>query len=167
MPSKLKERLARLAPRPAARPIASGSPVTVVLRPAARLSEVKTISAIEALAPCAASTLKAKRAIERMVEQGEAVLRLDNVPCVRSLARDLAKAGVALSRVGGEPVDVAALRHKLDMTQEQFALTYNLGLDAVQNWECGRRKPDPGTENFLRVIAADPDLARRALEDGV
>jgi putative transcriptional regulator len=53
------------------------------------------------------------------------------------------------------------------MSQEQFALRYNLDLDAVQNWEQGRRAPERAVLSYLRVIKADPKTAARAQEEGV
>jgi putative transcriptional regulator len=38
-------------------------------------------------------------------------------------------------------VDVKAIRRKLGMTQAEFARSFGFALDAVQNWEQGRRRP--------------------------
>jgi putative transcriptional regulator len=51
------------------------------------------------------------------------------------------------------------------MSQEQFARRYNLDLDALQNWEQGRRLPERAVLSYLRVIAADPRLAAQAQEE--
>ena len=52
------------------------------------------------------------------------------------------------------------------MTQQQFALQFNLPLATVQHWEQGREL-DQAANNYLRVIATDPILAARAQEVGV
>jgi putative transcriptional regulator len=39
-------------------------------------------------------------------------------------------------------VDVKALRRNLGMSQARFAASFGLGLDAVQSWEQGRRRPE-------------------------
>ena len=60
-------------------------------------------------------------------------------------------------------VDVRAIRRKLGMSQAQFAASFGFGLDAVQNWEQGRRRPEGAARAFLKVIDREPDAVRRAL----
>jgi putative transcriptional regulator len=60
-------------------------------------------------------------------------------------------------------VDVKAIRRKLGMSQAQFAASFGFGLDAVQNWEQGRRRPDGAARAFLKVIEREPEAVRRAL----
>jgi putative transcriptional regulator len=60
-------------------------------------------------------------------------------------------------------VDVKAIRRKLGMTQAEFAAAFGFGLDAVQNWEQGRRRPEGAARAFLKVIDREPDAVRRAL----
>jgi putative transcriptional regulator len=48
------------------------------------------------------------------------------------------------------------------MSQAQFAASFGFGLDAVQNWEQGRR-PEGAARAFLKVIEREPDAVRRAL----
>jgi putative transcriptional regulator len=60
-------------------------------------------------------------------------------------------------------VDVKAIRRKLGMTQAEFARSFGFGLDAVQNWEQGRRRPEGAARAFLKVIDREPDTVRRAL----
>lgn len=38
-------------------------------------------------------------------------------------------------------------------------------VDTVEKWESGEREPDRAANNYLRVIAADPDLAIKALAE--
>jgi putative transcriptional regulator len=57
------------------------------------------------------------------------------------------------------------MRAELALTQEQFALRFGFDLDALQNWEQGRRKPDRAISAYLRVIARNPDAAARAQEE--
>jgi putative transcriptional regulator len=49
------------------------------------------------------------------------------------------------------------------MTQAEFARSFGFGLDAVQNWEQGRRRPEGAARAFLKVIDREPDAVRRAL----
>jgi putative transcriptional regulator len=114
--------------------------------------------------------LRAKRAVELLVDQGEVGVRLPNVQHIADLVRELKQAGIATKRiVRGSPGELGnILRHmrsKLDMTQEQFALRFGFDLDALQNWEQGRRTPDRAILSYLRVIARDPGAAARAQEE--
>jgi len=60
-------------------------------------------------------------------------------------------------------VDVAAIRRRLGFSQAEFASRFGFKLDAVQNWEQGRRRPDGAARAFLRVIEREPDAVQRAL----
>jgi len=60
-------------------------------------------------------------------------------------------------------VDVKAIRRKLGKSQAQFARSFGFALDAVQNWEQGRRRPEGAARAFLKVIEREPDAVRRAL----
>lgn len=92
-------------------------------------------------------------------------------------AFDKLKAGledaIAIARSEADPatyrvhvppeVDVKAIRRKLGMSQAQFARSFGFALDAVQNWEQGRRRPEGAARAFLKVIEREPDAVRRAL----
>jgi putative transcriptional regulator len=60
-------------------------------------------------------------------------------------------------------IDVKAIRRKLGMSQAQFAASFGFALDAVQNWEQGRRRPEGAARAFLKVIEREPEAVRRAL----
>lgn len=62
-----------------------------------------------------------------------------------------------------EEVDVAAIRNRLGLSQAEFAGRFGFKLDAVQNWEQGRRRPDGAARAFLRVIEREPEAVQRAL----
>ena len=49
-------------------------------------------------------------------------------------------------------VDVKAIRRRLGMTHAEFAQDSGFALDAVQNWEQGRRRPEGAARAFLKVI---------------
>jgi len=168
----LKERIERLERIPATVRGPSGLPVALVLRPGVSRAKVKTIDAVKALARHGLTLLRAKRAIEAMLHDGEVAVevRLESEPFDHgflALDDDLRGAGVEVVRIATRSIDVKALRHDLGMSQEQFALRYNLDLDAVQNWEQGRRAPERAVLSYLRVIKADPKTAARAQEEGV
>ena len=62
-----------------------------------------------------------------------------------------------------EEVDVAAIRTRLGLSQDEFAKRFGFKLDALQIWEQGRRRPDRAARAFLRVIEREPDAVLRAL----
>jgi putative transcriptional regulator len=39
-------------------------------------------------------------------------------------------------------INVRALRERLGLTREQFALHYGLEVETLRNWETGKREPD-------------------------
>lgn len=56
------------------------------------------------------------------------------------------------------------LRRRLDLTQEEFARQFHIGLYTVRDWEAGTRRPDSVAKTYLRVIEAIPDAVRQALD---
>ena len=164
MNSKLQERLARLGPIRDARPQRSGSAVDIVLRRASGQRRFAPVTAISTLAGAGLSLLKAKRAIEALPANGEIAVTLLAVMDIVRLARDMRACGIDVAIFASGAVDVRALRVSLGLTQEQFALRFNLGLDNVQRWEQGQRVPDRVASNYLRVIANDPAAAANAQE---
>ena len=84
-----------------------------------------------------------------------------------------AKEGIAIAR--GEmdsasyrlhvptKINVRAMRQKLGMTQEEFAIRYGLTLARVRDWEQGRSAPDGAARAYLRVIEKEPEAVDRAL----
>jgi putative transcriptional regulator len=64
-----------------------------------------------------------------------------------------------------EQVDGAAIRARLGLSQGEFAARFRFKLDALQNWEQGRHRPDGATRAFLRVIEREPEAVLRALAE--
>ena len=62
-----------------------------------------------------------------------------------------------------DPLDVAVVRARLGLSQTDFAKQFGLSIDAVRNWEQGRRQPDQAAKSLLKIIAYEPDAAVRAL----
>jgi len=62
-----------------------------------------------------------------------------------------------------ETVDVRAIRRRLGMSQRQFAERFGFTLDAVQNWEQGRRHPEGPARALLKVIDKRPEAVLEAL----
>ena len=163
----LRERFARLGLTQEIDRNQEGSPFVVDLRPASDSSRVLTVTATLALAKRGATMLRAKRAIEEMLDSGRAVLQLPLVEDVGALARDLAENGCAVALIASGEIDVRALRESLGLTQEQFALRYGFDPVAVRNWEQHRRRPEAAAASYLRVIARMPEAASAALEEPI
>jgi len=60
-------------------------------------------------------------------------------------------------------MDLAALRERLKLSQEQFAGRYLLSLRTVQEWEQHRREPSEAARVLLYAIAQDPSGVARIL----
>jgi DNA-binding transcriptional regulator YiaG len=164
--SSLRERFARLGPVRDVDRNRFGSPVALVLRP--DRARIETVSATMALAKRGLSLLRAKRTIELTVESGEARVQLPKVASIPDVIRELKASGIRAVRLADAMnvrEELRAMRSKLSLTQEQFALRFGFDLDALQNWEQGRRKPDKAILSYLRVIGRDPELAARAQEE--
>jgi DNA-binding transcriptional regulator YiaG len=166
--SSLKARFARLGPILDVRRkfhFDSDDGIVLVLRPLNDNAGVRTVSATRLLAGAGLSLLRAKHAVESMLEVGDTALVMPTEADAVALARELRTAGIKVTRVSTAPVDVQATRNRLGMTQDQFALRYGLDLAALRNWEQGRRRPNRTTSAYLRVIARLPEEAGRAQEE--
>lgn len=64
-----------------------------------------------------------------------------------------------------EEIDVAAIRKRLNLSQDRFARRYGLSPATVRDWEQKRRRPDRIATALLRVIDHAPETVARALED--
>lgn len=56
------------------------------------------------------------------------------------------------------------IRHKLHMTQEQFAMQFHVPLGTLRDWEQGAKQPDTAARSYLRVIEKAPQTVIQALE---
>ena len=67
-------------------------------------------------------------------------------------------------RVYNPPVpNVKAIRHKLGLSQAEFAQQFGFSVRTVQQWEQGRAVPDRPARILLRVIETAPEEVERAL----
>jgi putative transcriptional regulator len=70
-------------------------------------------------------------------------------------------------RVYNPPVpNVKAIRHKLGLSQAEFAQQFGFSVRTVQQWEQGRSVPDRPARILLRVIEMAPQAVERALAAG-
>jgi putative transcriptional regulator len=67
-----------------------------------------------------------------------------------------------LARIKAAP-QVKVIRRALGLSQEDFTACYQIPIETVRDWEQGRIEPDPAARAYLRVIATEPDMVRKAL----
>ena len=60
-------------------------------------------------------------------------------------------------------VSVAALRHRVGMSQDKFATALRIPAATLRNWEQGRTLPDPAAQALLALVADDPERAFKVL----
>jgi putative transcriptional regulator len=56
------------------------------------------------------------------------------------------------------------IRRALGLSQEEFAARFRIPIGTLRDWEQGRAEPDQAARAYLKVIAAAPDVVRKALE---
>ena len=56
------------------------------------------------------------------------------------------------------------IRRALKLSQEEFAQRFHIPPGTLRDWEQGRCEPDAAARAYLRVIAREPEMVRRALE---
>ena len=59
--------------------------------------------------------------------------------------------------------EVKAIREKMGVSQDKFALILGVSKRTVENWEQGRRHPTGAARSLLKIVAADPQHALQAL----
>ena len=60
-------------------------------------------------------------------------------------------------------VDVRAIRERMGLSQEEFALRFGFSLGTLRHWEQGRRYPEGPARVLLTVIARQPKAVDDAL----
>lgn len=64
-------------------------------------------------------------------------------------------------------VDVRTVRHKLEMSQDEFASAFGFTLNQIRDWEQGRTRPLGAMRAYLLVIDSNPDGVRSLLKASV
>jgi putative transcriptional regulator len=62
-----------------------------------------------------------------------------------------------------EPVDIKAIRKRVNKTQAEFASDYHLPVGTVRDWEQGRRQPDAPARVLLALIQKEPEAIAKML----
>ena len=74
------------------------------------------------------------------------------------------KADVVVHRVTPSDTDVRLARHKLGLSQREFAAVIGTGVGTVRKWELGTRRPSGAARTLIEVIKREPKAVRRALK---
>lgn len=61
-------------------------------------------------------------------------------------------------------IDVAAIRRRMRLSQQQFADRFGFSVANIRNWEQGIRRPEGAARTLLFVIERDPKAVLRALQ---
>jgi putative transcriptional regulator len=63
-----------------------------------------------------------------------------------------------------QTIEVAAIRRKMGLSQEKFAMRFGLNLGVLRDWEQKRRNPDQAARTLLAVIEREPEAVARTVE---
>ena len=55
------------------------------------------------------------------------------------------------------------IRRALKLSQEEFAAAYHISIGTLRDWEQNRSIPDMAARAYLKVIAREPEITRKAL----
>ncbi|QQD72744.1 helix-turn-helix domain-containing protein [Acidithiobacillus ferrivorans] len=66
-----------------------------------------------------------------------------------------------------EDPDVKAIRETTRLSQSRFALMIGVKVKTLQNWEQKRVRPTGPARALMQIVAADPQVAIRALQGHV
>jgi putative transcriptional regulator len=73
------------------------------------------------------------------------------------------KTGVIVHTVTPSDSDARLARHKLGLSQREFAAVIGTGVGTVRKWELGTRRPSGAARTLIEVIKREPKAVRRAL----
>jgi putative transcriptional regulator len=73
------------------------------------------------------------------------------------------KADVIVHRVTPSHTDAREARHKLGLSQREFAAFIGAAVGTVRKWELGTRQPSGAARTLIEVIKTEPKAVRRAI----
>ncbi len=73
------------------------------------------------------------------------------------------KTGAVVHRVIPSQSDAREARHKLGLSQREFASLVGTAVGTVRKWELGTRRPSGAARTLIEVIKNEPKAVRRAL----
>ena len=71
---------------------------------------------------------------------------------------------VIIHTVTPSETDAREARHKLGLTQREFAAVIGTGVGTVRKWELGTRRPSGAARTLIEVIKREPKAVKRALK---
>ncbi len=74
------------------------------------------------------------------------------------------KTGAIVHRVTPSDTDAREARHKLGLSQREFAAAIGTGVGTVRKWELGTRRPSGAARTLIEVIKREPKAVARALK---
>jgi putative transcriptional regulator len=98
-----------------------------------------------------------------MSKLGEELIEAANQMLAYARGEDVPGVRVRKVPVAPKVVNVKAIRKRSGLSQAKFAAKYGFSVDAVRNWEHGRRYPDVAARVLLTVIDKEPEAVERAL----
>lgn len=75
------------------------------------------------------------------------------------------KTGAIVHTVIPSDTDARLARHRLGLTQREFAAVIGTGVGTVRKWELGTRNPSGAARTLIEVIKREPKAVRRALKN--
>jgi putative transcriptional regulator len=73
------------------------------------------------------------------------------------------KTGAIVHRVFPSQTDAREARHKLGLSQREFASLIGTAVGTVRKWELGTRRPSGAARTLIEVIKSEPKAVRRAI----
>lgn len=134
-----------------------GSRTRLFLRLAGEGLPRDAFAVAKALVAVGVPLLAAKRAVDSLYLRRSGVVEAQHLHDLEVLRAALAAQGVSVARLEVRKVDLKALRERLGVSQEAFALRYGLDVATLRNWEQGRTQPDGPAAVLLQLIERDPD----------
>lgn len=97
--------------------------------------------------------------------QGRMVGRLDAARLDATSEADVARHAAADDAAAVQDAAQFArqVRHRLGLSQAEFAQRIDVSLETIRNWEQGKRSPTGAAKALLRLLDKAPQLALRAL----
>ena len=73
------------------------------------------------------------------------------------------KTGAVVHRIFPSHTDAREARHKLGLSQREFASLVGAAVGTVRKWELGTRRPSGAARTLIEVIKNEPKAVRRAI----
>jgi DNA-binding transcriptional regulator YiaG len=124
----------------------------------------RTVSIAEVLAKRGLTLLQAKRIATRLAKGESVATEIRMVEDTTVFEKELKRHGVIVERrETPDAVDVKAIRERLGLSQDEFAMRFGFDAASLRNWEQKRTVPETAVRSFLKVIDADPTAVESAL----